>query len=208
MAHYVTKITKQYAYDTMPPQTYRVEWSNGEVFEGFTGAELLQEFMTIKVEHAERIRLLWMYRQAQYPKPHTSFYEKLYLTTLDATGHEGTCNYWYLIEANGYAHMGFTTRKGLLKWLAERAILLTEPLPEHGVYSTQHLLGSYEMVSHMDAVECYSIEGAHVRVVNNGQYTLAILARDDNGTVQEHVCNPNVKDRIIFDATESRALCV
>jgi hypothetical protein len=117
-------------------------------------------------------------------------YSNLSLATLDKKGHDKTCGYWYLVTEGARSYTAFPTRTGLMNWLQERGLLLTEELPEHGEASYQRIAGSHTTMMHGDIQEFYDLDGEPTRIVSNGDYTLAIIT-DDSGHKTVHYLNPN-----------------
>lgn len=132
--------------------------------------------------------------------------EKLHLVTLNPEGHEKTCDYWYLVRTACFAHTAFNRRESLLQWLQERGLQLTQPLPEHGKFSTQDLAGTYRRETHMSYDEFYALKGYRTRTLSNGDWVLAIVTDDPDGVKTVHTLNPNCRDRQVFDYRESRAM--
>jgi hypothetical protein len=138
----------------------------------------------------------------------------LWLCTLDPESHARTCDYWYLVRTHGgtMAHTAFRTRDGLLRWLSERGLSLTEPLPDHGTHSSQRISGTYRRESHYspDEVTAYHATAATcievTREMSNGAYTEARITLDSDGLRTVHFLNPNVRERITFDYVSSNLL--
>jgi len=137
---------------------------------------------------------------------YTQEYKDFWLVTLDQEGHEKTCNYWYLVQSFGATpHTAFTKRESLLCWLALHGIQLTKSLPEHGTHSVQRLAGKYKSTSHMNPSEFYAIEGTKTPRLDNGDYTLGIIAHEEDGTRNIHYLNCNVRERPVYVYAETRA---
>ena len=119
-------------------------------------------------------------------------YKDLWLITLDAEGHEKTCNYWYLVQTYGCtAHTAFAKRGSLLRWMNERGIELTAPLPEHGTHSVQRLVGRYKTTAHMDPKQFQGLQGTRTPVLDNGGYTLGVIKEETDGTRNINYLNCN-----------------
>ena len=131
-------------------------------------------------------------------------FKNLSVITCDDVLHARTCNYWYLVQADNTAHTAFTHRASLLRWLEERGLHLPYPLPKHGVHSWQRAEGSYRRRYQCSYDAFFALQGERTRTMSNGQWTLAILTKDENGFITEHVLNPNCRDRPVFDYQESR----
>ncbi|WP_281686660.1 hypothetical protein [Pseudomonas citronellolis] len=131
----------------------------------------------------------------------------LRLITLSPEQHAQTCDYWYLVHVDhGTSHTGFTTERGLLRYLGERGLELAEPLPKLGAYSCQALTGEYREKAWMSYDEFYALQGERTRALSNGSYTLAIITKDADGIRTVHTLNPNMRDRVVYDYNESRML--
>ena len=133
-------------------------------------------------------------------------YRNLWLTTLTPEQHERTCNYWYVVTAEGtLPHDAFTHRHHLLLWLERLGLQCTAPLPEQGEWSVQRLVGEYRTRSYFqDAEEFATLQGEQVRTLSNGEYTLGVITCDMDGIRTLHTLNPKVKDRQVYEYRESR----
>lgn len=144
---------------------------------------------------------------------YTEHYARMQVTALTPEWHEKTCNYWYTVTNGAMAHTAFTTKAGLMRWLAERGLRLDGELPQtRGEYATMRVIGEYYATSHgnrhPDETEFTilpMVEDAAWREIkpvvitaamSNGRYTLALVTEDKNGVRTVHTLNPNVKDRI------------
>ena len=132
----------------------------------------------------------------------------LMIISLDKAAHDRTCGYWYLVHCKATSHTAFATREGLENYLQERGLALDTELPAHGEFGTIFVSGSYREPMHMDKNEFYSLVNIvkMTRTLSNGSYTLAIVTQDNDGIRTVHTLNPNVKDRVEFDYTESRKM--
>jgi len=132
--------------------------------------------------------------------------KSLHLCVLDQKQHEQTCNYWYTITERGMSHTAFRTEQGLMRYLDERGLKLTEPLTSPGVFSWQRIEGQYAEEAHLypdEVDEFYTLKTiVTTKDLSNGDYTLALIT-EDNGLRTVHTLNPNVKDRPIFDYFDS-----
>jgi hypothetical protein len=54
--------------------------------------------------------------------------------------------------------------------------------------------------------EFYALDGERSRDLSNGDWTLAIITKDEQGIKTVHTLNPNCRDRPVFDYRESRAM--
>lgn len=133
-------------------------------------------------------------------------YTNMYVATLTPEQHAKTCNYWYTVQANAFAHVAFTQASSLMLWLEERGLELTAPLAAKGESSWQPIKGSYRDVAHMSYDEFYALQGKRTRAMSNGDYTLAIITDDADGLKTVHTLNPNCHDRPVFDHAETRAM--
>lgn len=125
-------------------------------------------------------------------------FKNLQVCSLSPEQHQRTCGYWYTVTDGSMAHTAFATERGLLRWLEERGLDLTEPLPERGTFSWQKIKGSYKQVSTMDCNAFEQLEGKHIKVLDNAQYTLGIVTEEDGMKVVNHL-NCNVKTRPVYD---------
>jgi hypothetical protein len=127
-------------------------------------------------------------------------YKALWLTVYDKEMHDKSCSYWYAVTEASLGHTAFRTKQGLMRFLQERNLKLSEPLTGRGVYSSQKLIGGYCEEMHLDEKEFYSL--SHVlmtKALSNGDYTLALITEDQDGLRTVHTLNPNVKTRPVFD---------
>jgi hypothetical protein len=132
-------------------------------------------------------------------------YRNLFICSLNQEQHERTCNYWYTVTSNATAHTAFTTRAALLRWLEDRNLTTTDPIPEVGTWGAVKITGEYAIKYHMEAAEFDALAPVvERRKVDNGQYTLARIT-DNNGYRTVHLMNCNAP-RITFDYAESRKL--
>jgi hypothetical protein len=140
-------------------------------------------------------------------------HKQLTLVTLDAESRKRTCGYWYLVRETSFAHTAFRTRAGLLLWLAERGIRMSESPPDEGVWSYQLLIGEYRAEMHHSfvrddggraAIEAFEALAPVLvtRTLSNGDYVVAKITRDADGIRTVHTLNPNVP-RQTFDYVES-----
>ena len=133
-------------------------------------------------------------------------FDKLTLITLNPEMHARTCNYWYVVQNQCGPHTAFNRRESLLAWLQVRGLELTAELPQQGQWSCQSIKGAYKAVSHWDYNDVMGRDGVEIRQLSNGQYTLGIVDRDENGIATVHTMNCNCKRRPVYDYAESRAM--
>lgn len=136
-------------------------------------------------------------------------HEGLYLSVITEEHHRQTCGYWYLITTGAQSHTAFETERGLLRYLKERNLKLTQPLTPRGVPSHQKLEGRYFRCTMLDEEEFSRLAEAtplthHTKVMDNGDYTLGLLVPDKDGVVTVHLLNPNCK-RVKYSSAEARA---
>lgn len=136
----------------------------------------------------------------------TQEHKSLRVVSLDRAQHGRTCGYWYLVQANVMAHTAFAERDHFLTYLEDRGLRLLDVLPEHTCYGGVSIEGTYRTTMHMSYDQFYSIRGKRIRTLSNGEYTLGIIAQDEDGVFNVHSLNPNMRDRIVFDHAESRAM--
>jgi hypothetical protein len=134
----------------------------------------------------------------------TQEYKDLFCHRLNEQQHGQTCGYWFTVRQSSFAHTAFGTRDGLDRWLSERGLSLKDELPEPGTSS--RIIGSYRQTSHMveDAAIVEQIDGIKTRVMSNGHWVVGVIVTDADGVKHIHACNPNVKNRTVFDYIESR----
>lgn len=132
-------------------------------------------------------------------------HKSLSLVTLDPEGHAKTCNYWFLVLSDGMSHAAFERPEQLMRWLAERGLELTEPLPDTGTHSYQRIKGTYAERGHLSYDEFYALKGERIRQLSNADYTLGIVTSEADTTRTVHYLNPNCHDRLVYDYFESRA---
>jgi hypothetical protein len=109
------------------------------------------------------------------------------------------------------AHTAFNTKAGLLKWLQERGLEIDGELPERGEWAVFKIKGAYYSHMTMDVREFEDVRdlddtAKQTKVLSNGEYTLGVLTKRDDGLVVVHYLNPNV-DRQVFDYAGSREVC-
>lgn len=128
-------------------------------------------------------------------------FDNLTLISLDETGHQRTCNYWYLVQHQTRAHTAFETAAGLYRWMDERGLTLAGELPAHGIFGVLKINGSYRQESHLHDADVFpTLETVcESKTMSNGDYVVAKITRDANGVRCVHTLNPNVKDRQVFD---------
>lgn len=137
---------------------------------------------------------------------YTQTYSNLSVCSLDPEQHARTCNYWYTVRNEPYAHTAFNKRSSLMRWLEERGLELVQDLPEQGTHSYQRIEGQYRTAMHMSYDEFYALDGLRTRALSNGQWTMAVVTTDEEGIRTVHTLNPNCKDRPVYDYSESRVL--
>ena len=156
-------------------------------------------------------------------------YGDLHLTSLDPEQHAKTCGYWYVVRTVHFPHTAFRTRTGLERWITERSLALSQPLPGYGTWSLQTLIGTYRIDMMLDredlAEHDFNADGAAglaaprtlvawhaltpiltTRDVSNGSYTEAKITLDGDGIRTVHILNPNVRSRVVYDYIESLIL--
>ena len=131
-------------------------------------------------------------------------YSRLSLTVLNQEMHDRTCGYWFTVSDYGTAHTAFATRSALVNWLSERGLTTAEEIPDPGSIRTIKIEGAYRTSLDGDREAFDALEGERTRVLQNGEYTLAIITHDDDGLRTVHRLNPNVRDRPVFDYQQSR----
>ena len=113
--------------------------------------------------------------------------------------------YAYKVTSQATAHTGFRTREALERWLEERDLVLAESLSTVG--SRCAILGEYISASHMLQPGEFLSElgGVVTAVMSNGDYTLAIITEDHEGTRIVNYMNPNIKRRPVFSSPGTSA---
>jgi hypothetical protein len=115
-----------------------------------------------------------------------------------------TCGYYFLVTEGGMSHTAFDTRAGLDRWMSERGLRLESNIDEVG---HSRIIGSYRTTSHNgDPGEVEQMAGYHTRTLSNGDYVVAVIAADDDGVLNVHTLNPNVRGRKVYDSRESNRL--
>lgn len=136
---------------------------------------------------------------------HVETYTDLWASHLDPEHHARTCGYWYTVTTRATSHVAFAERAHLDRWLAERGLTLAGDISAEGSHC--EIIGAYRRALHiLPPAEFEQLDGLRTRTVDNGDYTLAIISTDRDGLRVEHVLNPNVHDRPVFDYAESRRL--
>jgi hypothetical protein len=123
--------------------------------------------------------------------------KSLSLCTLTQEQHEKTCGYWYLVHESHGPHTAFRTREALMRWLSERGLALTKPLPSHGEHSFQYIEGNYArryIRSVDDIVSCIENQ---ILILDNAEYTDAYVTHEDGLRVVNIVTRGN--PRLVFD---------
>lgn len=127
------------------------------------------------------------------------FYDNLRLTCCDGDGFRKH-GYWYLITSHSASHKAFRTREGLMGWLHERWLNVAVP-EEKGVFASFEIKGSYKKSYVMSVADLNSKEGVLGITLDNGDYTDCVFVNED-GIIVEYLCNPNVKDRHVWDSKD------
>jgi hypothetical protein len=133
-------------------------------------------------------------------------YDRLFVCSLDQTAHAKTCGYWYTVSSRATACTAFAKKESLIKWAEDRGLTLPDNLPDPGTFSGHPIEGAFRVSLEMDPAAFYALDGQHVRVMDNGEYTLGIITLDDDGLRTVHKLNVNVRDRMTFPYNESREL--
>ena len=115
--------------------------------------------------------------------------------------------HWFAVQSQAHSHVAFTTCDALTQWLEERAIALTQVIPEMGTFSYQMLIGPYKTCHWrcLDGFDSLKAHAQEVRVLTNGTYTLCLITKDDAGITVVNSLDPTVPGRKIFDIQESAA---
>ncbi|HJP68165.1 MAG TPA: hypothetical protein VJ846_04615 [Sphingomicrobium sp.] len=149
------------------------------------------------------------YVQVAHRRPVVNQHGELIVVALDQSGHDRTCDYWYLVQkSNGCAHTAFNKRENLLHWLQSLGLKLDSELPRHGTHGVVWVTGEYREAWHMSYDLFYeqAPQGKIGRTLSNGQYTMSIITRDEDGIHTIHTLNPNLRHRHVYDHQESRAM--
>lgn len=149
------------------------------------------------------------YVQVAERLPVVSRHGGLCVVTLDQDGHDCTCDYWYLVQTDCCtAHTAFNKREHLLKWLDGLGLTLDGELPPHGTRGVVWVRGEYRKAMHLSYAlfDRHRARGAIGRALSNGDYTMSIITRDEDGVHTIHVLNPNLTLRTVYDYKESRAM--
>jgi hypothetical protein len=134
-------------------------------------------------------------------------YSNLQVTSLNPEQHERTCGYWYTVTTGAMAHTAFATRAGLDRWMEERGLSLERELPEKGEWGSSRIVGEYREASYLhDADDFHALRPIIATPeLSNGDYTLGLITEED-GIRTVHYLNPNVRTRLVYDYTRTRAL--
>lgn len=134
-------------------------------------------------------------------------YSNLTLATLDSDGNARTCNYWYLVRADGLPHTAFNRRASLVAWLERLGLTLSADMPPHGVHSYQEIRGTYRTEMHGSYDSFYALQSIEdVPTLSNGDWTLGRVTRDADGLRTLHTLAPACRHRPVFNHAECRAL--
>lgn len=126
-------------------------------------------------------------------------YDNLRLTCCDGDGFRKH-GYWYLITSRGTPHTAFRTRDGLMGWLHDRWLSVAVP-EDKGVHSFHFIKGSYTIKHVWSVAELNSKVGSKGITLDNGDHTDCVFVNED-GFITEYLCNPNVKDRVVYDLND------
>lgn len=126
-------------------------------------------------------------------------YDNLRLTCCDGDGFRKH-SYWYLITSRGTSHTAFRTREGLMGWLHDRWLNVAVPEGK-GVFSVHTIEGSYTKKYVWSVAELSSKVGSKGITLDKGDYTDCVFVNAD-GFITEYLCNPNVKDRVVYDSND------
>ena len=134
-------------------------------------------------------------------------HKKLHVVVLTPEQHKRTCNYWFTVLDNSTSHTAFTHLSGLLTWLAERGLKLSQPITAPGIWSVQDIVGSYSEQTHNNEDTFNALAPIiETREMSNGDYTLGKITESEDGHRTVHTLNPNVKTRPVFDYRESQEI--
>jgi len=136
--------------------------------------------------------------------PYNSRVKRLSLVCLTPDMHEKTCGYWYCVMSEGMSWTAFATVEGLNRWLDERGLTLSEPLPPAKTHQYQGIIGEYIEASHMSYDEFYALKGTRTKVLSNAAYTMGIITTDEQGIKVVNYLNCNCKDRTVYEYFASR----
>ncbi len=113
--------------------------------------------------------------------------------------------HWFTVQSQAHSHVAFTTCDSLNLWLEERAIALTQVIPEMGTFSYQMLIGAYKTCHWrcLGGFESLKAHAQEARVLSHGTYTLGLITKDDSGITVVNSLDPSVPGRQTFDFQES-----
>lgn len=131
--------------------------------------------------------------------PYNRRVKNLSLSCLTPEQHAQTCGYWYCVQTDCMAWTAFATVEGLNRWLDERGLSLSEPLPPAKTHQWQPIIGEYIENSHMSYDEFYALKGPRTKVLSNANYTMGIITTDENGIKVVNYLNCNCKDRTVYE---------
>jgi len=142
--------------------------------------------------------------------PYRRSYGNLWAASLTAEQHERTCGHWFTVTHGAVAHVALATRAGLDRWLEERGLSLEKSLPEAGTHGFTRITGEYRTASWGELLGDDPCKGmgpgdfcslhpvAATAVMDNGDYTLALITEEDGIRVINYL-NCNVRSRVTFD---------
>jgi len=136
--------------------------------------------------------------------PYNRHVKNLSLACLTPEQHAQTCGYWYCVQTDCMSWTAFATVEGLNRWLEERGLTLSEPLPPAKTHQWQTIIGEYIEASHMSYDEFYALEGKRTKVLSNAAYTMGIITTNEEGLKVVNFLNCNCKDRTVYEYFESR----
>jgi hypothetical protein len=108
------------------------------------------------------------------------------------------------------SYKAFASRSCLYRWLGERGLDIDDSkLAPHGQHSSQRINGKFAEQFTMSVEDFENLPNVilETRQLDNGEYTLVRITRDETGMRTAHWLNCNVKTRVKFDYWESDEMC-
>ena len=123
--------------------------------------------------------------------------KSLSLSTLTQEQHERTCGYWYVVQDMMGPHTAFRTREALMRWLLDRGLSLTKPLPSHGEHSFQYIDGNYAKRYVGDISKIDGRIEDQILILDNAKYTIGYITHEEGLRVVNITSSGN--SRTVFD---------
>lgn len=115
------------------------------------------------------------------------------------------CGYRFTVSNAGTAHTAFRTQQALMRWLDLRGLRLADYLPDPGQHAFIPIIGEYRSEYGRDASALQNMTGPRIRLLDNGEYTQAVVRTDPDGIRTVSRLLPSVP-RETFGYEESRRM--